>query len=442
VRPNSASHGGNSTRLRVEQKEIGRMHRERSLAAVLVALSLVWSWWFGAASARALPSRQQGDVSLDLAALAIYPKDTGTDGYVLVDGRTCLTAAACADPVFFGAATEESLTATNLTRAYALALAQFGSDGSSVARTLATTIAEYKNPGGAGQGLKTFLSWLADPASEVPVSGDIGSGAQMFDIKGGLPGDPNATEVVGLRFRSGSIVVGVEIRDYTGQTPSRSTVEKLAKKVEARVKAGREEPELGALVVHHRATATEFYAHRGGTTVPLIREDHDQFAARSTEFGSAGIQDVFLSNQTLATGDGPQGVDVLLSVALYRLPSAAAASSYLNDASTAFADGRERSGAPTDEPENPPFVGDESVWYLNVYNDAYQAMGFVRSGNIVARVIWQRYHQARAGEEQELLQTAEQELLPGAEYSARSQIDCIENLGCSGLTKLSSRLLP
>lgn len=430
-----------SAAMRVEQERIDWMLRARLLVAAM-ALALVWTSWLGVATARAGPARQVR-VPLDLAALAIYPQDAGTDGYVLVDGRSCLTAAACASPVFFGAATEASLSQMKLTRAYALALAQFSTDGrSTVIRSLATTIAEYQTPGGAGEGLKTFLAWLADPASEVPVTADFGSGAQMFDVKGGLAGDANAKEVVGLRFRSGSIVAGIEVRDYTGKAPSRSTVEKLAKTVQARIKAGQGQPELGTLVVHHRPASTEFYSHRSGTTVPLFQENHDQFQARSLEFANAGIEDVYLSNQTLATGSNDQSIDVLLSVALYRLPSASAASDYLNNASNSFAQSRERSGAPTQEPADPPAVGDESVWYLNVFSDAYQAMGYVRTGNIVARVIWQRTHAAVAGEEQTLLMKAEQELLPGAAYSAQSQIGCIQNSGCPGLTKLSSSLLP
>src|SRR5262249_5703124 len=104
------------------------MLRVRSLALVVVALALGWSSWLGAATTKALPARQ-GDIPLDLAALAIYPQDTGADGYVLVNGRSCLTVAACADPVFFGSATEASLTEAGLTRTFALVLAQFGTDG-------------------------------------------------------------------------------------------------------------------------------------------------------------------------------------------------------------------------------------------------------------------------------------------------------------------------
>jgi hypothetical protein len=418
------------------------MHRARSLAPAVVALVVVWSSLPGVATTRAVPARQD-EIPLDLAALAIYPQDMGTDGYVLIDGQACLTATACANPVFFGAETKDSLTAQGLNRAYALALGQFGSgENPSVVRTMASTIAEYKNPGGAGQGLKTFLSWLADPASEVPVSDDIGSGAQMFDIHGPLPGDPNATGVVGLRFRVGSIVAGIEIRDYTGKAPSHASVEKLAKKVESRIKAEQDEPELGALVVHHRSFGHDYYVHRSGVTVRTYQQSDDEFASDSAEFRDAAVQDVFLSRQTLATGRDGKSIDVLLAVTLYRLSSATQASAYLNNVSTAFAEERERIGAPTQEPEDPPSVGDESVWFLNVYTDAYQAMGFVRSGNIVARIIWQRSHEAKASEVEKLLTSAERELLPGAAYSAQSQVDCIENLGCPGLTKLSSRLLP
>src|SRR5262245_49901441 len=87
----------------VEREEKVRMHHVRTLALVM-ALAVVGASSAGAVSARAVPARQD-EIPLDLAALAIYPQDTGTDGYVLVDGRTCLSAAACADPVFFGAAT-------------------------------------------------------------------------------------------------------------------------------------------------------------------------------------------------------------------------------------------------------------------------------------------------------------------------------------------------
>jgi hypothetical protein len=378
---------------------------------------------------------------IDLTSLAIYPADTGDTDYVLLDGKSCLTVAACADPIFFGAATEESLAEVELVRAHALALVKFAADGS-VARTLATTVAEYENPGGAGQGLQTFLSWLADPAAEVPVSSRIGSGAQLFDVGGALPGDPTATGAVGLRFRSGSLVVGIEIRDYTGDAPDRAAVEKLGSRVIQLIKAEQELPDLGALVVHHRATETEFYPHRGGKTVRLIRETADQFAARQSEFTEADVTNVFLSNQTLSVGDNPDRPNVTLSIALYGLPTATEASRYLNNASSAFAAQRQRNGAATREPDDPPLVGDESAWYLNVYSDGYQAMGYVRYDNVVARIIWQRNLDTDKGDEESRLRDAEDELLAGAVYTAESQIDCIANLGCPGLTKLSSRLIP
>lgn len=417
------------------------MHRARSLALVAV-LALVWSSW-PAATAWAVPTRQS-DMPIDLAALAVYPSDTGDDGYVLIDGKSCFTAEACANPIFFGAATEASLTEVGLTQAYAVALAKFSEDGNSLTRTLATTLAEYDDRAGAEQGMTTFLSWLADPASEEEVSSKIGDEAQLFDIGGPLPADPSSTGVVGLRFRVGSLVVGIEIRDYTGTAPNRADLEKLARKVAQRIKTEQSaaEPGLGALVVHHRATATEFYPHRGSNTVRLLQENADQFDARATEFGAAGIEDVFLSNQALVAGDDPQQTDILLSIAAYRLPSNSEASAYLYAASTAFAAERERIGAPIDEPEEPPIIGDESVWYLNVYTDAYQAMGYVRVGNVVARVIWQRNQPTPAGEEATLLRAAEQELLPGAQYSAEAQVRCLEDGGCPGLTRLPSRLLP
>ena len=80
------------------------MHRARSFALV-VAVAVVVSTWASVTSAKALPVRQD-DPPIDLTALAIYPPDTGDDDYVVVDGKSCLTAAACADPIFFGAATE------------------------------------------------------------------------------------------------------------------------------------------------------------------------------------------------------------------------------------------------------------------------------------------------------------------------------------------------
>lgn len=414
------------------------MLHARSFALVVVLMVIV-SGSFPAA-ARALPSRQDEELPIDITALAIYPADTGDDGYVVNTGKSCLTVATCADPIYFGAATEESLTEAGLARAHALLLVKYDDEGKAL-RTIASTIAEYENPGGAGQGLQTFLSWLADPNAEVAVSGRIGSGAQMFDLTS-LAGDPSATGAIGLRFRSGSLVVGIESRDYAGVPLERAEIEELGRRVVQLIKAEQELPGLGALVVHHRATPTEFYVHRNGNTVRLVRETAEGYAGRQSEFAEAGVENVFLSNQTLVVGDDEARPNVTLAIALYRLPTATAASLYLNDAASAFATARERNGLVTQEPDDPPFVGDESVWYLNIYTDAYQAMGYVRYDNIVARVIWQRNVDTPEGDEQARLVDAENELLPGAVYTAESQIDCIANLACPGLTKLSSRLLP
>ena len=64
---------------------------------------------------------------------------------------------------------------------------------------------------------------MADPNAEVAVSGRIGSGAQMFDLPS-LAGDPAATGAIGLRFRSGSLVVGIESRDYEGTPLERAEI--------------------------------------------------------------------------------------------------------------------------------------------------------------------------------------------------------------------------
>jgi hypothetical protein len=416
------------------------MHRARSFA-LIVALVLVLSPSLTAVAAKSMPSRQDDELPIDITALAIYPADTGDDDYVILDGRSCLTVAACANPIFFGAATEESLTEAGLVRAHALALVKYADDGTAE-RIVATTIAEYVNPGGAGQGLQTFLSWLADPLYEVEVSGRIGSSAQLFNIPGALASDTNATGVVGLRFRSGELVLGVEMRDYTGNPPTSAEVEDLGRRIVELIEAERESPSLGALVVHHRAAVTEYYPHRNSRTVHLLREGSDSFAARSAEFSEADVDNVFITNQTLITGDDPDRPDVTLTIALYGLPTATLASFYLKDASSAFAAQRERNGAATRQPDDPPFVGDESVWFLNVYTDAYQAMGYVRYDNVVARITWTRNQDIPEGEEVSLLQTAEDELLAGTVYTAESQIDCLVNLACPGLTRLSSRLLP
>ncbi len=416
------------------------MHRARSLALIVV-LVLVLSPSLTTATAMALPSRQDAELPVDITALAIYPVDTGDDGYVILDGRSCLTVAACLNPIFFGAATEETLTDAGLIRAHAVALVKYAEDGSAE-RIIATTVAEYVNPGGAGEGLQTFLSWLADPLYEVEVSSRIGSSAQLFNIPGALASDINATGVAGLRFRSGELVLGVEMRDYTGNMPTSAEVEDLGRRLVELIEAERESPGLGALVVHHRAAVTEYYPHRNSRTVRLLREGDDSYAARAAEFSEADVDNVFLTSQTLVTGDDPARPDVTLTIALYGLPTATLASFYLNDASSAFVAQRQRNGTATREPDDPPFVGDESVFFLNVYTDAYQVMAYVRYDNIVARITWTRNQDIPEGEEDSLLQTAEDELLAGTVYTAESQIDCLANLACPGLTRLSSRLLP
>lgn len=419
------------------------MQRARSFAilAVLIVLGLVASSWASVTTAAPRSALQSGgDSAFDLSSFAIYPIDTGDDGYTLVDGRGCLTPATCATPIFFGNETEDSLTEIGLERAYALALAKLTPERTFPAtRSLATTIAEYNDKDGAETSLPSFLSWLADPAFEEDAP-DVGDEAQLFDLPDGLDAD-NSTGVVGLRFRVDTFVVGIEIRDYNGQTVDRDDVERLAKDVAERIQ-DQTDATLGSLTMHHRAASAEYYVHLEGVTVPLVGETDDQYDARSAEFGDAGIDNVFLSNQVLVTGDDPNNPEIVMYITLYQLPSDSDARAYLYDAADAFAAQRERNGATTDEPEEPPTVGDDSVWYLNVYSDAYQAMGFVRSGDIVARVIWQKNQSVKAGDEADLLKRAEKDLLPGATYSAEEQVKCIADGGCPGVTRLSSRLLP
>jgi len=420
------------------------MQRARSFAvlAVLVVVGLVASSWAtGTTAAPRSAIQSEDDPAFDLSLLAIYPIDTGDDGYILIDGRGCLTPETCATPIFFGGETQESLTAAGLTRAYALGLAKLSPEGTFPAtRSLATTIAEYSDEVGAASGLTTFLAWLSDPTWNVDGAPTIGDESQLFDSPDGLPSD-DSTGVVGLRFRIGTLVVGIEIRDYSGEAVDQNTVQSLAEEVAERIEA-LSESSLGSLALHHRAGSAEYYVFLDGTAIPLSGESVEQTDSRDDEFNGAGIDNVFLSNQALVVGDDPNNPEVVMYITLYQLPSTSAASDYLFRASNAFAAQRERSGGTTDEPEERPAVGDESVWYLNIFSDAYQAMGFVRVGDIVARVIWQKNQPVNLGEETKLLGAAEADLLPGATYSAEQQVICIEKGGCPGLTRLSSRLLP
>jgi hypothetical protein len=428
-----------------------RMQRARSFAilAVLIVVGLLVSSWATVTTAALRSAMQiESDSTFDLSSLAIYPIDTRDDGYRLVFDRAsgCLTPAACANPIFFGAENEDSLTNAGLTRAYALALAKLTPEGTfPPTRILATTIAEYSEDDGAEAGLTSFLSWLADPTFEVEHEPNVGDEAQLFDFPEGLPTD-GSTGVVGLRFRVDTLVVGIEIRDYNGDAVDRDEVVRLAEEVAERIE-DQTDSTLGSLTMHHRATFDEYYVQLEGTTVPIIgagdeQYNEEEYDARADEFGSAGIDNVFLSSQVLVTGDDPNNPDLVMYITLYQLPSSSDASSYLFSATNAFAAQQERSGGTTDEPADPPSVGEESVWYLNVYSDAYQAMGFVRFGEIVARVIWQKNQPVNAGEESDLLQRAEEDLLPGATYSAEEQIKCLEAGACPGVTRLSSRFLP
>lgn len=414
----------------------------RNTLRILILIGLIGSSWMAGTDAAPRPALQDdAAASFDLSALAIYPIDTGDDAYVVLDGRSCLNPESCANPIFFGGESEDSLDEAGLTRAYALGLAKLNEEGTfPPTRSLATTIAEYEDDDGAETGLETFLAWLSDPSWLVSDAPEIGDESQMFDAPDGLPSD-ESTGVVGLRFRLGSLVIGVEIRDYSGADVSQDEVVSLAEEVVERIE-DLNESSLGRLALRHRSSSVEYYVHLDGTTVPLGSETEDQRDARSAEFSAAGIDNVFLSSQILVTGSDPSNPDVMMYVTLYELPSAVDASNYLFRATNAFAAMRERNGGTTDEPADPPSVGDESVWFLNVFSDAYQAMGFVRSGEIVARVIWQKNQQVKAGEESDLLRAAEEDLLPGAVYSAEEQIKCIRAGNCPGVTRLSSRLLP
>jgi hypothetical protein len=414
------------------------MQRVRLLLAVVVLVS-GWS-----SVGRLNPvAAQTAAPAVDLAALAIYPGDTRDDGYVLVDGRGCLTPRACADPHFFGGATEASLTELGLTRAYWLGIAKYPPDGSfPPERTIATLIAEFDTRSAASEGLSAALAWLADPSLEGEVSRAIGDEAELYRFTGEFTDDPSATGTIGLRFRSGSLVVGIEVREYADRDPDQANIERLARLVAQRIGEEPDQAGLDTLAVHHRANPSEYYVHLDGETIRTVQQTEEGYQTDAAEFDDAGIEDVFLSRQTLASGDGSATGDVLLVVTIYRLSNTIAASNYLNSASTDFARYLERIGALNIEPEEPPLVGNESVWYLNVFSDAYQAMAYVRVGTVVTRIIWQRNLVTPENPTDARLQQAEEELLPGAQYTAEQQVLCLDNGGCPGVTRLSSRLLP
>jgi hypothetical protein len=405
---------------------------------IALVAALIWSsvsWQI------ASPVRAASD-AFDLASLAISTSDL-PDGYQLIAGRNCLTARSCADPGFFAGVTADSLTEDGLVRAYALGLAKFDpNDPSTAERSVATTIAEYDDTDGAEKGVTTFLAWLSDPNGERSVSSDIGQDAQLFEVHGSVTGDAAATAASGLRFRIDTLVVGIEIRDYTGAAIDPDEIEALARVVAGRINDHPSGPGLGTRAVNLRSNGSSYYVHRDGQTIRLWRENDGSFAARSDEFTSNGVENVYLTNQVLITGDDPNTPKLQMSVVIYQLSSGLEASNYLAKASESLAASWEQNGSAYVRPDDVPDVGDESVWYVNVYPQIYQSTVFVRSGNLVARIIWGYTLPEPITSDEDGLRDAQAKLLGGVEFVGDAESACLLDANCEGLTRLPADLLP
>jgi hypothetical protein len=377
--------------------------------------------------------------AFDLASLAISTSDL-PDGYQLIAGRNCLTARSCADPDFFAGVSADSLTEDGLVRAYALGLAKF--DGDNPSRSVATTIAEYDAADGAEKGVSTFLAWLSDPNGERSVSTDIGEDAQLFEVHGAVTGDTAATAASGLRFRVDTLVVGIEIRDYTGAAIDPDEIEGLARVVAARINDHPAGPGLGTMAVNLRSNGSSYYVHRDGQTIRLWRENDASYAARSDEFTSNGVENVYLTNQVLITGDDPNNPKLQMSLVIYQLSSGLEASNYLAKASESLAASWDKNGSAYVRPDDVPDVGDESVWYVNVYSEIYQTTVFIRSGNLVARIIWGYTLSEPIKSDEDGLRGAQADLLGGVEFVGDAEAACLLDANCQGLTRLPADLLP
>ena len=131
-----------------------------------------------------------------------------------------------------------------------------------------------------------------------------------------------------------------------------------------------------------------------------------------------------------------------MSIVLYQLPTGNDASVYLASASADLSSSWDASAVPYTQPTDTPLIGDESVWFVNVYDTAYEATAYVRTGHYVARIIWQQNLPKAIKPDAKEIPTAQEQLLPGIEFTAQAQIQCIEDGGCSGITKLGKDLLP
>jgi hypothetical protein len=414
------------------------MKRTRSSLMIALLAALVWS---SASWQVAVPVRAAGD-AYDLASLAISTNDLA-DGFQLIAGMHCLTARSCADPNFFAGVSADTLTEDGLVRAYALGLAQFVTDDpTKPERSVATTIAEYENADGARSGVETFINWLADPNGERSVSNNIGEDAQLFEVKGAVTGDAAATAASGLRFRIDTLVVGIEIRDYRGRDIRAADVEALGRIVAGRINDHPSGPGLGTMATNLRSTGSGYYVHRDGETVRLWRENESQYAARSGEFTSNGVENVYLTNQVLITGDDPKNPKLQMSVVVYELSSGLDASNYLAKASQSLADSWTSSDVTFAQPNDVPDVGDESVWFVNVYPKIYQATVYTRSGNKVARIIWQYNLDKEIKDLDAGLKDAQKLLMGGVEFVGDAEAGCLLDANCEGLTRLPSELLP
>jgi hypothetical protein len=320
---------------------------------------------------------QRGDPMPDLAAMLLRTSDLADAGYddqFFPYGGTCLTPEQEAkslgesrdlDP----ANVLEFLTDVGWQRTCGASYAVPEAGGTPDAPApptfgITSYVHLYGDADGAEEGFAFFEDESGNPDAE-----DLAGGTDLGDQSEATltSGSDNSGEYLSLDLavQVDNLIIGVTIRDYTGETPELGSVEALMEILEDRVDMvlEGESPGLGAMVLRMEGeglpkTGANRYLVMDGQGDQNITETEEDFERRMS--GYLRAEAVYTATQTIPAGSEDNNTDdYLFGVNLYQFRSERAASRYLQAAPQRY--GEDPDVFDVVVHEDAPQYGDESL---------------------------------------------------------------------------------
>lgn len=343
---------------------------------LMLIIAIALSIGMAPVSMVAQTSQAQGPgMPLDLAAMTLRPSDLDAAGLPNYGVSLAIMGDAMNAGGFLAAwrGDPNGETASGLFRAdplrvhlsYVSLSEVIGDNTADTARQVLSYIVEFASAGAAQAGFPILAdAWSISGTSEVPGGEGIGDERVVVSLRGQQPGSSAFYDRVDLLFRSGALIAGVSVENFTGDPPTVEETERLARRLLERIdeiRAGGG-PGLGSRAVRFTIPAwaqswdTDAYNVIDGEGLRQFGESDASLAEYQARVDADQMTDYYLVAQPLnRLTDGAYGTYLNL-VRLFETPEAASA--FLHDANNRL----ERNGyLDLTSVDTAPAYGDESI---------------------------------------------------------------------------------